>query len=147
MAVTVTHSFQYILENYRKEHDLENDTLKMILMADGFTFDPETHATYADVSGDEIADGNGYTSGGETISNVAASINTTDSQVEVSADNVTYTASGGSIPAVNAAIVYNSSHADDTVVLCIEFDASYETPDGQLLQVNLTDGLTIGANA
>lgn len=139
MAVTETYSLQFLLEVVRKEHDLENDTLKVILMNSSFSFDASTHATYSDVSGSEIAGGNGYTAGGETLTNVLASIGT--SQVDIACDNVTWTASSGPIPTVGAAVIYNDTHASKTVVKCIDFGADYDTPDDKLFQINFSNGM------
>lgn len=139
MAVVETYSLQFLLEVIRKEHDLEDDTLKIALMDSAFTFDPATHTTWADCSASEITAQNGYTAGGETLTGVLASIGT--SQVDVACDSVTWTASGGAIPTTGSAIVYNSSHASDTVVKCIDFGVDYDTIDGKLFQINFSNGL------
>lgn len=99
------------------------------------------------VSESELADGNGYTAGGQTLTNVAVSINTTDGRVELDADNPSWTASGGAIPTTGAAVVYNSTHAKNTVVQAIEFSADYDTPDTKILQINVSDGLRYFDNA
>jgi len=141
MAATVKNSLQFFLEMLRKEHGLENDTLKVALMVPSFSFDETIHGTWADVSADEIAGGNGYTAGGQTLANVAASINTADKRVEIDADNPSWTASGGAIATTGSAIVYNDTHASKTVVLHIQFEANYDTPDTKVLQINLSNGL------
>lgn len=141
MAVLQAHSYQFLLETIKKEHDLESDTIKIALMDSTFSFNPSTHATWTDVSSDEIADGSGYTSGGETLTSVSASINSGQDRIDIAADNVTWTASGGAIPTTGAAIIYNDSHANKTVVKCIDFGADYDTADGKLFQINFDDGM------
>lgn len=141
MAITQAMSYQFLLESVRKEHDLEDDTLKIALMDSAFAFNPSTHATWADVSGNEITEQNGYTAGGETLTNVAASINSGNDRIDIDADNVTWTASGGSIPTTGAAVIYNDSHASKTVVKGIDFGADYDTADGKLFQVNFDNGM------
>lgn len=147
MAVVATYSYQFLLELLRKEHDVEDDTLKIILLDSAFTFDPETDATYSDVSASEIANGYGYTTGGDTLTNVLAAINTVDDNVGIAADSVTWTAAAGAIPTVGSAIVYNDTHANDTVVMCIDFGADYDTADTKLFQINFANGFGIVSNA
>lgn len=89
----------------------------------------------------EIAAGNGYTAGGQTLTTVAASMNTTDGRVEVDADNPSWTAASGAIATTGSAIVYNDSHASKTIVQHINFSADYDTPDGKVFQINMSDGL------
>lgn len=141
MSATVKNSLQFLLEMLRKEHGLEDDTLKIALMDPDFSFDEATHATWGDVSADEISDGNGYTAGGQTLDNVSVSINESDNRVEVHADNPSWTASGGDIATTGSAIIYNDSHTDQTIVQHIDFDADYDTPDGKVFQINMSDGM------
>ena len=140
MAVVSTYSHQFMLETLRKEHDIEDDTLKIILLGSAFEFDPDTHSTYATVSASEIANGYGYTTGGDILTNVAVSIDTVNNKVDIAADSVTWTATGGAIPTVGSAIVYNDTHASKTVVMCIDFGADYDTPDTKLFQINFAGG-------
>jgi len=51
-------------------HDMVNDTFKICLLDDGHTPN-SAHSTYADISGDELSNGNGYTTGGATLANIA----------------------------------------------------------------------------
>lgn len=145
MAITVTHALQFLAEKYTAEHDVESAILKLILMDDTFTFDMANHKTYADVSGSELAGGSGYTNGGHALSTVSvATVDTGDTSVLVNCDDLEIVASGESIPATAAAIVYNSSHANDTLMLCIEFGTTYITPDGKSLYFNFSNGLSEG---
>lgn len=146
MAATMDLSLQAILEFLKKEHDIPEDDLKIALMDEDFDFDEESHATWEDCSDNEIADDNGYTAGGETLSNVSVDINSSEKRVEISADSVTWEASGGYIATTGSAVVYNDSHSDKTVIGCITFDANYDTPDGKLFQVNLSNGFVFLAN-
>ena len=50
-----------------KVYDMPNDTFKMVLLDDGHT-PSAAHVDYADISGDELSNGNGYTTGGATLS-------------------------------------------------------------------------------
>jgi hypothetical protein len=60
----------------------------------------------------------------------------------VTADAVTWTASGGPIAEAGAVVFYNDTHASKTVLGCVDFGVgvAYETADGKLLQINLVNG-------
>lgn len=145
-GVGVLYSNQFIKEALKKEHNLEVDTLKVALMSPSFVADINTKGTWADCSADEIAAGYGYTAGGETLTSVSVNINTTDSLVELFCDNVTWQASGGAIPTVGHAVIYNASHVNSTVVMFIDFIATFDTPDTKLFQINFSEGLGIVGN-
>lgn len=147
MAITSTYSHQFMIETIKKEHNITTDILKVVLMDTTFAFDPDIHAMWADCSANEIADGYGYTAGGETLNNVGAVIDTTGDKVDLTCDNVTWTAAGGPLPTTGAAIIYNSTHPNNTVVMCIDFDADYDTADGKLFQINFSNGLGTLDNA
>jgi len=130
MAVTKTFSnhFKYMLAD--KQIDLSADTIKVILMNTTFSFDQDADATYSDVSADELSTGNGYTAGGATLTSLSLSEDDTDDRAEMTCDDVQWDASGGSIGATGAAIIYDDTTADDTVILCIDFGTDYTIPDG-----------------
>lgn len=142
MAVTNKNSEQFVLELYRGEHDLENDSLKFILMNSSFVFNPATHATYADISASEIATGGGYTQKTKAVSVTGIAI--ASNVIVVSCESPVWTATTGGIPAVSACCVINDTHATETVVCCCEFGASYSTADTKQFQVNYSNGLTKG---
>ncbi len=52
-----------------KLYDMPNDTFKILLLDDGHT-PSAAHVDYADVIADELSNGNGYTTGGETLASV-----------------------------------------------------------------------------
>ena len=154
MAVVATYSHQFMLECLRAEHQIDTgqaspDTLKIILMGSAFAFDPDTHSTYATVSASEIAagTGTGYTVGGTALTNVLTTIDTSADQVDIAADNITWTATGGAILTTGSAVVYNDSHANKTVVMCIDFGADYDTATDKLFQVNFSNGFGVVDNA
>lgn len=99
------------------------DTYKVRLMS-AATFNA-THTTLAATSGTEVANANGYTTGGATLSGVT--VTTTNNDAAFDANDVTWTASGGSISAV-AAILYNDTDTDDPPLAFIDFGGT-ETAD------------------
>lgn len=100
------------------------DTYKVKLFASA-TFNA-THTTETAAGGTEVANGNGYTSGGATLSGVTVTTTTTN-DATFDANDVTWSASGGSISAACARI-YNST--DSTPLAFINFDATETAGDG-----------------
>lgn len=84
-------------------HDLDSDTLKIALTNTAPTV--ATDATLSDIT--EIAAGNGYTAGGNTVANNAYS--ETSGTGTLTGDDVVFTASGGAIATFRYAVVYNDT--------------------------------------
>lgn len=117
------------------------DTFKIILMQPGFVFDEETHHAYGDVSASEVADGLGYTSGGQTLANVAIAIDAVNDIVTMSWDDVHWTAAAGSL-ITSGAIIYDDSTAvasgddyEDAVVSYIDAGGIKVASDGTLVSI------------
>lgn len=121
MAVvnTLSNHFRYMLAT--KKIDFASDSFKIILMDAAFAFDPDTHATLADVAGNQIATGNGYTQNSKELAGVSVSEDDTNDRAAVSWNSAVWTADGGSIGPSGAAIIYDDDTADDTVVGCIDY--------------------------
>jgi hypothetical protein len=131
MASSPSNKLKYALAT--KQIDFANDAFQIILMADGFTFDIDAHHGYADVSASELANGNGYTTGGNTLSGVAVTEDDTDDRTEVTWSNTSWTASGGSIGPSPGAIIYDdtpTSPQADPIVGYIDFDGNQTQADG-----------------
>ncbi len=146
MAATVKNSLKFFSEMLQGQHDLVTDNLNIALMETAFTFNEETHSTWADCSASEITAGNGYTAGGQALSNVNVTINTAEKRIEFDADNPTWTASGGAIAQTGSAILYNDSHTNKTVIAGIQFSAAYDTPDTKIFQLNFANGIRFFEN-
>jgi len=110
-------------------------TFKMILMQSGFAFDKDTHAEYADVSGNELGNGNGYTTGGAALAGVAVTEDDVDDRAEIVWSNRSWTATGGPIGPASGAIIYDDSVANDPIVGYIDFLGDYTQPDGGTVTV------------
>ena len=87
-----------------------------------------THTTLAATGGTEVTSGNGYTTGGQALTNVTVSTVTTN-DAKFDADDVTWAASGGAITA-SYAILYNDSDANDPPLLFIDFGGIESAGDG-----------------
>jgi hypothetical protein len=102
----------------------------IILMESGFVFNKDTHEEYADVSGNELPNGNGYTTAGELLAGVAVAEDDVDDRCEVTWNAVSWTAVGGPIGPASGAIIYDGTVANDPVVGYIDFGGDYTQADG-----------------
>jgi len=131
MASLPSNKFRYLLG--LKVINFSSDTFKLIFMEEGFIFNPDTHAVYADVSASEQATNFGYTSGGITMTGGTVTQNDTDDRAYVTFNNVTLTASGGDIGPVCGAIIYDDTVASpvvDPIIGFIDFAGVFTEPDG-----------------
>lgn len=135
MAITCTLSNHYKFQVLSGVIDFDADTLKIILMNTTFAFDKDAHATLADVTADQLATGYGYTQNDKTLANASVTEDDVNDRGKVTFDDVTWTASGGDIGPSGAAIIYDDTAADDTVVGCIDFGTDYTIPDGSSFQL------------
>ena len=89
-------------------NDLLTATAKMALVTSTYTPDASStgHSLWSSASANEIANGNGYTTGGATLGTKAITA-ITNGQKFASA-NVAWTASGGAIPAWRYGVLYVS---------------------------------------
>lgn len=125
MAVTIS-LYNHTAKLFAEGSNAAADTYKVKLYS-AATFDA-TDTTLTDVGGTEATAGTGYTAGGETLANVAVTTVTTN-DAKFDADDVTWTASGGSITA-SYAVIYNDADTDDPPLAFIDFDGSQSAGDG-----------------
>lgn len=138
MAVVCTLSNHWKYQLGKKAVDVSADTFKVILVNTSFAFDKDAHATLADVVASpspELATNFGYTQQNKELSGGSWAESDTNDTGERTFDNVTWTASGGSIGPTGAAIIYDDTTSDDTVVGCIDFGSDYTISDGSSFQL------------
>ena len=87
-----------------------------------------TTKALAESGATQIATANGYTQDTKTLASVAVTTITTDDG-KFDADDVTWTASGGSIAAAFA-MVYNDTDTDDPPVFRVDFDGTITATTG-----------------
>lgn len=85
------------------EIDFNSDTFKVMLTN---TAPVATNSKYTDISGNEVANGNGYSTGGGASTTSSANSSGTET---VTAADVTTTASGGSVGPFRYAVYYDST--------------------------------------
>lgn len=125
MAVTVS-LYNHTTARFASGANASTDTYKVKLLT-AATFDA-THTTLAATGGTEVASGTGYTTGGQDLTNVTVSTVTTN-DAKFDADDVTWSASGGSI-AASYAILFNDTDTDDPPLLFIDFGTEESAGDG-----------------
>jgi len=125
MAVTIS-LYNHTAKLFADGSNAVGDTYKVQLYSTA-TFDA-TDTQLSGVTGTEATTGTGYTAGGATLANVAVTTVTTN-DAKFDADDVTWTASGGSITA-SYAIIYNDTDANDPPLAFIDFDGSQSAGDG-----------------
>lgn len=93
-----------------KKHNLGSDTLKVVLT--NTAPDASANTVLADIT--QIANGNGYTTGG-TATTVSSSAQSSGTYKLVITD-VVFTASGGSMGPFRYAVLYNDTAANDELI-------------------------------
>jgi hypothetical protein len=107
MAVTISLYNQAVKKLVNKEVTLT--TLKLMLLDNDATF-TAANTTITDVNSDQVS-GNGWTSGGITLTGVAVTTVTTN-DAKLDADDISVTATGGSIGPAYKAVLYDSTSGD-----------------------------------
>lgn len=125
MAVTIS-LYNHTAKRFAEGSNAVGDTYKVKLLT-AATFNA-THTTLAATGGTEVANANGYTTGGATLTSVAVTTETTN-DAKFDAADVTWTASGGAITA-SYGILYNDTDTDDPPVAFIDFGGSESAGDG-----------------
>lgn len=125
---------EFKFENGKAANNFSSHVYKIMLMADGFTFNKDTHGTVADVSASEITSAGGYARITLTVDAAWAQDNTND-KGSIAWNNVTFTATGADFDDFSAAIVYNDTHASDLIVGCIDFEATIALANGNSFQM------------
>ena len=103
---------------------LATDDLKCILL-DGYTYSA-AHTQLTDVSSFEIATSNGYTAGGKLLT--GKSLGFVGNVTTFDADDVSWVATGGSLPAVTGASIFSDTSVGKMLVCYIDFDGSHVIP-------------------
>lgn len=131
MATTITRYnalSEYLLDGVV---DLEDGTIKLALVDSGYVFDA-TDTVWADASGFEEANGNGYTTGGATLANSAVTralgVSTWD------ADDVTWTFTDSKT--FMGAILYLSGTVDGVVNPLIAYVLFNDAGGGTSITIN-----------
>jgi hypothetical protein len=124
MAVTIS-LYNHTARLFAAGENAEGDTYKVKLYS-AATF-AAADTTLAGITGTEATTGTGYVAGGETLANVSVTTVTTN-DAKFDADDVTWTAAGGSIDAAFA-VIYNDTDVNDPPIAFIDFDGTQSAGD------------------
>lgn len=125
MAVTIS-LYNHAARLFADGSNAVGDAYKLKLYS-AATFDA-ADTTLAGITGTEATTGTGYTAGGQALANVAVTTVTTN-DAKFDADDVTWTASGGSIAAAFG-VIYNDTDAGDPPIAFINFDGTQSAGAG-----------------
>lgn len=114
--------------------NLSTDTFKAVLTNSAPNL--ATHTALADVT--QIANGNGYTTGGVALTSVSYAAS--GIYWKWTSANFEWTASGGSIGPFRYVPIYSDTSTSDRLVGMFDFGSSLTIPDGSVFRVE------IGAN-
>jgi len=127
---TVTPSNHFLFQLSNGQLNLSDDVLKFIFMKSGYTFDQDAHATYANVSADELVAGGGYFQNTTVLTDPVVVKDNINNRAEVSFGDVIIPASGGDIGPTPGFIIHDDSSTDATVIGYWKFDAEKTVSDG-----------------
>lgn len=108
-----------------KKHDMSADTFKVMLTN---TAPVATNTVKANIT--EIAGGNGYTAGGQTVP-IASSSQTAGTYTAAVNTTLTWTAAGGSIASFRYAVMYNDTATNDELVGFWDYGSSISPAAGE----------------
>lgn len=127
MAVTIS-LYNHTAAKFADGSFAVGDTYKVNLYTT-LTFDATaTTKTAAESGATQVATANGYTQNDKALTGLAVTTVTTN-DAKLDADDVTWTASGGSITA-SKALIYNDTDTNDPPVAYIDFDGSQSAGSG-----------------
>lgn len=114
-----------------KVHNLGSDTLKVMLtnVAPVATNTQKSNLT-------EIAAGSGYTAGGTALTGVTSS--QTSGTYKLIADDVTFTASGGTMATFQYVVLYNDTATNDELIGWWDNGSTVSLVDGQSFKVDFS---------
>lgn len=107
-----------------KSHNLGSDTLKVMLTN---VAPVATNTQKSDLT--EIAAGNGYTAGGNTIT-ITSSAQSSGTYKLVLADS-TFTASGGPMATARYFVLYNDTSTNDLLILWWDYGSAFTLASGE----------------
>lgn len=118
----------FVADLANKVHNLGSDTLKVMLSN---VAPVATNAIKTDIT--EIAAGNGYSAGGTAATLTSSS--QTSGLYKLILQNVTFTASGGSISTFRYAVLYNSTPANGNLIGWWDYGTTLAITTGNSFQV------------
>jgi hypothetical protein len=136
MATSFSKFNSFVEALSEKVHNLGSDTLKVVLTNSAPV---ATNTVLANIT--QIANGNGYLTGGSTASVVTSA--QTSGTYKLVVNDVTFTAAGGSIGPFRYVVLYNDTAASDELIGWFDYGANITITDGNAFTVDFdgTNGI------
>ena len=138
----------WTIYNKAKQHlmgggiDLDTDSFALSLYQSGSNALDVTKEVVGEISA-EVANGNGYTTGGQTLTNVTWAVGSTASEMRFTATDLQWQATGTGIGNVQYAVIWRKGTAANVnyLLCCAALDENgpFSTPGGNPLAVNFSD--------
>lgn len=138
MASGIYNRFKANLMN--KEIDLEGDTIKVMLLDGDHAF-TATHNVIGDVNSNELANGNGYTTGGATLASKSVT------QAAATKFDAADTAWAASSFTAYHAVLWDDTIATDDLICSIDFGGAKTVSSGTFTIQWHSDGIITLAEA
>jgi hypothetical protein len=125
MAITTGVNNNFKREVMLAEHDLNSNTLKVILVSSAQNVSAGAPNTYTSITA-EVANGSGYTTGGETLADVTVTEVSSSGVVDfadVSWSSATFSANG--------CVIYNDSHSSKSIIGVYDFGGEKSATNGE----------------
>lgn len=122
--------YSFVLDLATKVHNLNSDTLKVMLTN---TAPVATNTIAANIT--EISAGNGYSAGGSVAAFVSG--NQSSGTYTLVLSPVTFTAAGGSIGPYRYAVLYNSTAASGNLIAWWDYGTNITLTNGNSFTVKL----------
>lgn len=120
--------------------------IRVALMKTTFAWNQDTNATWADVSAQEIAAGNGYTAGGASLTMVDPAYDAASNETRLDANDVTWTSS--TITAYYAVVYkYNATASLAYLLGYVDFGGAFTSTNGDFKITWASDGVLKSAAA
>jgi len=128
----------FVADVCNKVHNLASDTCKVVLTNSAPV---ASNTVIGNIT--QVANGNGYTTGGTAIASPSSS-QTTGTQT-FSGNNVTFTASGGTIGPFQYAAIYNDTAASDQLIAWFDYGSALTLQIGDTFTVAWNSGASSGS--
>lgn len=128
MAVTVNFYNAFKAELAKGSHNFTSGTYKLALLTSSYTPDYDAHDNYDDLT-NEVANGNGYTTGGATVSGLAVTQDNTDNEGVVDASDTSIAST--SITARYGVLYLSTGNSATSKLVCLfDFETNQTTNNG-----------------
>tara|TARA_Y100000310_G_C20704329_1_gene833670 strand:- start:38803 stop:39243 length:441 start_codon:yes stop_codon:yes gene_type:complete len=127
----------FILQQASKIIDFQTDEIKCILCSGSYDESAlRDFQTLADVSANEILAGNGYVTGGITVSGTSAYNDDANNRTIYKCEDLYFTTSSGNIGPTRYAVMYDPD-GSDTIIYVFDFGEDKTALDGSNLVIKV----------